>query len=208
MAQSLVIGICGGTGSGKTTITKRITGALPVGAVLVLEQDHYYRDLPHLSFEERAAQNFDHPDSIDTPLLVEHVRKLRGWEGVDRPSYDFTQHRRLQETVRIEPRAALVVEGILIFDSPELRDLMDIKVFVDTDADLRFIRRLERDIRERGRTVESVVRQYQATVRPMHRDFVEPSKRHADLIIPEGGHNEVGTDLVIQKIRSLLPAKL
>ncbi|HEV3254653.1 MAG TPA: uridine kinase [Candidatus Acidoferrales bacterium] len=203
--RPLVIGICGGTGSGKTTITNGIIRALSEDNVLVLEQDHYYKDLPHLPIEERARQNFDHPDSMDTPLLAEHVRRLRKGGGIARPVYDFIQYRRLEETVRLEPRRALIVEGILIFENGELRDLMDIKIFVDTDADLRFIRRLVRDIRERGRTVESVIAQYQQTVRPMHLEFVEPSKRYADVIIPEGGHNEVGIDLVIQKIRSLIP---
>lgn len=203
--RSLVIGICGGTGSGKTTIAERIIAALPEQSVLVLQQDHYYKDLPHLPFDERAEQNFDHPDSMDTPLLTEHVRRLRADEAVERPVYDFTQHRRLSQTVRLEPRPALIVEGILVFESRALRELMDIKIFVDTDADIRFIRRLGRDIRERGRTLDSVVQQYMATVRPMHMEFIEPSKRYADVIIPEGGYNEVGIDLVTQKIRSLVP---
>ncbi len=205
MARRLVIGICGGTGSGKTTITDRIIGALSEEGVLVLQQDHYYKDLPHLPLDERAKQNFDHPDSIDTPLLIEHVRQLREGHAVERPRYDFTQHRRLPQTLQLDPRPALILEGILIFENKALRDLMDIKIFVDTDADLRFIRRLQRDIRERGRTVESVVQQYLTTVRPMHMEFIEPSKRYADVIIPEGGYNEVGIDLVIQKIRSLVP---
>ena len=161
--------------------------------------------VPDLTLEQRRQHNFDHPDSMDSPLLVEHVRRLRSGEAIHRPVYDFTAYRRLLETVRFEPRPALVIEGILIFENRALRELMDIKIFVDTDADIRFIRRLDRDIRERGRSVESVMRQYQATVRPMHLEFVEPSKRYADLIIPEGGHNEVGIDLVIQKIRSRLP---
>ncbi|MGH9592927.1 MAG: uridine kinase [Bryobacteraceae bacterium] len=203
--QRLVIGICGGTGSGKTTITTRLIEVLREESVLVLQQDHYYKDLPHLPLEERAKQNFDHPDSIDMPLFIEHVRRLRSGEAVERPVYDFTQHRRIAATVHIEPRPALVVEGILIFENSGLRELFDIKIFVDTDADLRFIRRLQRDIRERGRTVDSVAGQYLATVRPMHLEFIEPSKRYADVIIPEGGYNEVGIDLVIQKIRSLLP---
>ncbi len=203
--RRLVIGICGGTGSGKTTIADRIIGALSEQDVLVLQQDHYYRDLPHLPLDERAKQNFDHPDSMDTALLTEHVRQLREGKTVERPVYDFTQHRRVARTVRLLPRPALILEGILIFEYKALRELMDIKIFVDTDADLRFIRRLNRDIRERGRTVESVVHQYMATVRPMHMEFIEPSKRYADVIIPEGGYNEVGIDLVIQKIRSLMP---
>jgi uridine kinase len=202
---SLVIGICGGTGSGKTTIAEHIIQALPEESVVVIQQDHYYKDLPHLPLDERARQNFDHPDSIDIPLLVAHIRRLRSGQGIERPVYDFTQHQRRAETVRLESRSAVIIEGILLFESMPLRELMDIKIFVDTDADIRFIRRLKRDISERGRTMESVVEQYMATVRPMHLEFVEPSKRHADVIIPEGGYNEVGIDLVIQKIRSLLP---
>jgi uridine kinase len=204
VAQGLVIGICGGTGSGKTTITERIISVLPEASVLVLQQDHYYRDLPHLPLEVRAQQNFDHPDSLDTPLMTEHVRQLREGRAIERPVYDFARYQREPFTVRMEPHPAIIVEGILIFESRPLRELMDIKIFVDTDADLRFIRRMGRDIRERGRTVDSVVQQYLATVRPMHMEFIEPSKRYADVIIPEGGHNEVGIDLVIQKIRSLV----
>ena len=204
MARKLTIGICGGTGSGKTTITNRLTEVLSEESVLLLQQDHYYKDTPHLPLEERAKQNFDHPDSVDTQLLISHVRALREGHAIERPVYDFTQHRRLPATVHLEPRPALIVEGILIFENPALRNLCDIKIFVDTEADLRFIRRLRRDIRERGRTVESVIDQYMATVRPMHMEFVESSKRYADVIIPEGGYNEVGIDLVIQKIRSLV----
>lgn len=203
-SNALVVGICGGTGSGKTTIANRIVESLPAESVLVLQQDHYYRDLPHLSLEERLKQNFDHPDSIDTPLMVTHVGELRSGRSVERPTYDFIEYRRLERTVRLDPRPALVVEGILIYESAELRNLMDIKVFVDTDADLRFIRRLQRDLDHRGRSVPSVIQQYLETVRPMHNQFVEPSKRYADVIIPEGGHNDVGVDLVIQKIRSLM----
>jgi len=204
VAQGLVIGICGGTGSGKTTITERIISVLSPESVVVLQQDHYYKDLPHLPLDERSQQNFDHPDSVDTPLLVEHVTQLRAGRPIERPVYDFSRHRRGSDTVHMEPHPAMIVEGILIFESKALRELMDIKIFVDTDADLRFIRRLGRDIRERGRSVESVVQQYLATVRPMHMEFIEPSKRYADVIIPEGGYNEVGIDLVIQKIRSLV----
>jgi uridine kinase len=205
LPQTLTIGICGGTGSGKTTITNRLIEALSEDSVLLLQQDHYYKDTPHLPLEERAKQNFDHPDSVDTQLLISHVRALREGNAIERPVYDFTQHRRIAATVHLQPRPALIVEGILIFENAALRSLCDIKIFVDTEADLRFIRRLRRDIRERGRTAESVIEQYLATVRPMHMEFVEPSKRYADVIIPEGGHNEVGIDLVIQKIRSLLP---
>jgi uridine kinase len=205
LPRTLTIGICGGTGSGKTTITNRLTEALSEDSVLLLQQDHYYKDTPHLPLDQRAKQNFDHPNSLDTQLLISHVRALREGQAIERPVYDFTQHRRVPATVHLESRPALIVEGILIFENSALRSLCDIKIFVDTEADLRFIRRLRRDIRERGRTVESVTDQYMATVRPMHMEFVEPSKRYADVIIPEGGYNEVGIDLVIQKIRSLLP---
>jgi uridine kinase len=204
LSKRLIIGICGGTGSGKTTITERIISVLSPESVLVLQQDHYYKDFPQLSLPERARQNFDHPDSFDTPLLVEHLKLLRNGLAIDRPVYDFTNYQRSPQTVRMDPRPAVILEGILIFENAVLREWMDIKIFVDTDADVRFIRRLQRDLRERGRTVESVVEQYRATVRPMHVEFVEPSKRYADVIIPEGGHNEVGIDLISQKIRSLI----
>ena len=203
-SSAFVIGICGGTGSGKTTITNRLSRELADSGVLVLQQDHYYKDLSHLPLEERSQRNFDHPNALDAELFIEHVRQLKDGSSIDRPVYDFTQHRRVQETVRLESQPAILVEGILIFENEALRNLMDIKIFVDTDADLRFIRRLVRDIRDRGRTLESVIEQYQKTVRPMHLEFVEPSKRYADIIIPEGGHNEVGIDLVLQKVRSLI----
>ncbi|MGH9729660.1 MAG: uridine kinase [Candidatus Acidiferrales bacterium] len=203
-SSAFVIGICGGTGSGKTTITSRLSRAFADSGVLVLQQDHYYKDLSHLPLEERSKRNFDHPNALDTELFIEHIRQLKSGNAIERPVYDFTEHRRVRETARLESRPAILVEGILIFENEALRDLMDIKIFVDTDADLRFIRRLVRDIRDRGRTLESVIEQYQKTVRPMHLEFVEPSKRYADIIIPEGGHNEVGVDLVIQKVRSLI----
>lgn len=203
-SSAFVIGICGGTGSGKTTITNRLSRELADSGVLVLQQDHYYKDLSHLPLDERSQRNFDHPSAFDTELFIEHVKKLKDGNSIERPVYDFTQHRRVQEIVQLESRPAILVEGILIFENEALRNLMDIKIFVDTDADLRFIRRLVRDIRDRGRTLESVVEQYQKTVRPMHLEFVEPSKRYADIIIPEGGHNEVGIDLVLQKVRSLI----
>ena len=202
--RPLVIGICGGTGSGKTTITRRVVESLPENYAVVLSHDWYYKGGHALSVEERAQLNYDHPDSIETTLLVGHLQRLRAGEVIERPTYDFATHSRLLEVVRIEPRPAIIVEGILIFESASLRELMDVKIFVDTDADIRFIRRLKRDVNKRGRTVESVIEQYTTTVRPMHLEFVEPSKRFADVIIPEGGHNEVGIDLVIQKIRSLI----
>jgi uridine kinase len=171
---------------------------------VVLCHDSYYKDHPALTLEERAKLNFDHPDAIETSLLVDHLRKLRSGESIDLPSYDFATHRRVAEVRRVEPHPAIIIEGILILENRALRELMDIKIFVDTDSDIRFMRRLKRDINKRGRTMESVVEQYMATVRPMHMEFVEPSKRFADIILPEGGHNQVGIDLVIQKIRSLL----
>lgn len=200
----MIIGICGGTGSGKTTVASKILETVDSGSVALLQQDNYYKELAHLPYEERARQNFDHPDSIDMELFVEHLRRLKSGKGIDRPVYDFTIHTRSKETVRLEPKPVVIVEGILIFDNKPLRDLMDIKIFVDTDADLRFIRRLRRDITERARTVESVIHQYLSTVRPMHLEFVEPSKRYADVIIPEGGFNTVGIDLLIEKIRARL----
>jgi uridine kinase len=202
----MIIGICGGTGSGKTTVASKILETIDSNSVALLQQDHYYKELAHLPVEERARQNFDHPDSIDTDLFVEHLRRLKNGQHIERPVYDFTIHTRSKHTVRVEPKLVVIVEGILIFDHKPLRDLMDIKIFVDTDPDLRFIRRLSRDITERARTVESVINQYLSTVRPMHLEFVEPSKRYADVIIPEGGFNTVGIDLLTEKIRALLAA--
>ncbi len=200
----MVIGICGGSGSGKTTVAHKILDAVR-DRVLFIQHDHYYKDLSHLPLEDRHRLNFDHPDALDTDLLVEHVRMLKAGRPVERPVYDFTVHTRRPETVRIEPKPAILLEGILLFEHAGLRSLMDIKIFVDTDADLRFIRRLQRDITERGRTVESVIQQYMETVRPMHLEFVEPSKRYADVIIPEG-FNPVSVDLVVEKIKGMLRA--
>src|SRR6478736_968447 len=199
----LVIGVAGGSGSGKTTVVRRIIESIGDDQVTVLEHDRYYRDRNDLRLEERAALNYDHPDSLETDLLVRHVRELRAGRPVDVPQYDFTRHARLSQLDKFEPRRALIVEGILIFTDAALRDLMDIKVFVDTDSDTRFIRRLQRDIAERGRTVESVIDQYQHTVKPMHLEFVEPSKRYADVIIPLGGHNTVAVELLLTLVRSV-----
>ena len=201
---TLVIGIAGGTGSGKTTIARKIVEALPPGTAVLMDHDSYYRDLSHLPMEERVKVNFDHPDSLDNDLLIEHIKALRAGNGVNKPIYDFKQHTRLPETEPVPWAPVVVVEGILILADPKVRELLDIKVFVDTDADIRLFRRIRRDMRDRGRSFESIRAQYYATVRPMHLQFVEPSKRWADLIIPEGGHNMVALDMVIGKLLQFL----
>lgn len=203
MASSFVIGVAGGSGSGKTTVVRRIVDSLGPDQVTLLDHDRYYRDRNDLRLEERAALNYDHPDALETDLMVRHVRELKGGKSVNVPQYDFTRHARLSETETFQPRRALIVEGILVFTDAALRDLMDIKVFVDTDSDTRFIRRLQRDVAQRGRTMESVIDQYQNTVKPMHLEFVEPSKRYADVIIPLGGHNTVAVDLLLTMLRSV-----
>jgi len=200
----LVFGIAGGTGSGKTTIADYILKTVGPEKIVFLPHDAYYRDQTGLTQEERARVNFDHPSSLETELLIEHVTKLRNGESIQLPSYDFKTHTRTQETTTIKPQPIIVIEGILIFVEPELRDLFDLKIYVDTDADIRFIRRLKRDIEERGRTTESVINQYLETVRPMHLEFVEPSKRYASVIIPEGGYNTVALDLIVARIESML----
>jgi len=200
----MIIGICGGTGSGKTTVANRILDSVSAREVAFLQQDSYYRDLDQMPRDIRQKVNFDHPDAIDNDLLVEHVRALKSGAAVELPIYDFKHHVRLSETRRMEPKLITIIEGILVFAEPRLLAEMDIKVFVDTPDDIRFIRRLRRDVAERGRTVESVIEQYLVTVRPMHMQFVEPSKRVADVIIPEGGHNLVSIDLLSGKIRERL----
>ncbi|HEX8853696.1 MAG TPA: uridine kinase, partial [Pyrinomonadaceae bacterium] len=200
----MIIGISGGTGSGKTTVANRILASVSAGEVVFLQQDSYYRDLDQLPLDFRQKVNFDHPDAIDNDLLVMHLKALKAGRTVELPLYDFKMHARREETLRVEPRPIIIIEGILIFADQRLLDEMDIKVFVDTPDDIRFIRRLRRDVAERGRTVESVIEQYLATVRPMHMQFVEPSKRAADVIIPEGGHNLVSIDLISGRIRERL----
>lgn len=200
----VVIGIAGGTGSGKTTVVRRLIDALGDGQVTVLEHDRYYRDRNDLRLEERALLNYDHPDALETDLLMQHVRDLREGRAIDVPAYDFARHNRLPTRERVEPRPAIIVEGILIFADAGLRALMDVKVFVDADADTRFIRRLQRDVAERGRTVQAVIDQYMGTVRPMHLEFVEPSKRYADIILPQGGHNDVAIEMLLTLARSLV----
>jgi len=205
---SLIIGICGGTGSGKTTVANRILESVSADEVVFIQQDSYYRNINDLPLDIRNIANFDHPDALDNDLLVNHVRRLKAGEGVELPLYDFKTSTRMNDTRRVESKPIVIVEGILIFADPRLLEQMDIKVFVDTPDDIRFIRRLRRDLAERGRTVESVIEQYTATVRPMHQQFVEPSKRHADVIIPEGGHNLVSIDLLSGKIRERLASAL
>jgi len=204
LPRPVVIGIAGGTGSGKTTVAEVILERAGAGNIALLPQDAYYKDLSALPEAQRKVVNFDHPDSLETSLLVQHIHELQSGQSVDVPVYDFANHARTQRTIRVKPQPVILVEGILIFADEALRQLFDVKIFVDTPADIRFIRRLERDIHERGRTVESVIHQYQTTVRPMHMEFVEPSKRHADVIIPEGGLNTVAMDMVVARIESLL----
>jgi len=203
MTAPLVIGVAGGSGSGKTTVVRRIVDSLGPDQVTVIEHDRYYRNYPDLRLEERAAVNYDHPNALETDLLVRHVDALRTGARVEAPVYDFTSYARLERTDVMHPRRAIIVEGILILADAALRHRMDVKVFVDTDDDTRFIRRLQRDVKERGRTLESVVEQYLGTVKPMHLEFVEPSKRYADIIVPLGGHNTVAVDLLLSMIRSL-----
>ncbi len=204
----MIIGICGGTGSGKTTIANRILQSVSADEVVFIQQDLYYRNLKDMPLDYRNAANFDHPDAIDNDLLANHLKKLNAGEPVELPIYDFRTHTRLPDTTPIEAQRIVIVEGILIFAEPRLLEQMDIKVFVDTPDDIRFIRRLKRDIAERGRTLDSVIEQYINTVRPMHNQFVEPSKRYADVIIPEGGHNLVSIDLISGKIREKLASAL
>lgn len=204
MKRPILIGITGGTGSGKSTIAKEIYKKFKDQCIAMIEQDSYYRDQSNLSFEERTKTNYDHPDAFDTPLLVEHLKSLLAGKTIEKPIYNFEIHNRKKETVTVEPREIIIVEGILILQEPEVRDLLDIKIYVDTDADVRIIRRMVRDINERGRTFESVINQYLNVVRPMHMQFIEPTKRYADIIIPEGGHNKVAIDIIVANIKQFL----
>lgn len=201
--MAYLVGVAGGTGSGKSTVAERIVESLPAAHVSTIQHDNYYRDRPELSYEERGQLNFDHPDSLETELLIEHLERLKRGEAVDVPVYDFKTHRRSEETQRVEPREVIVVEGILVFTDARLRDQLDLKLFVDTPADIRVFRRIRRDLEQRGRTFASIREQYYATVRPMHLQFVEPSKAFADLIIPEGGRNRVALDLILAKLQTI-----
>lgn len=204
--EPYVIGIAGGTGSGKTTFSRELVATLMTNKIVYLSHDSYYRDQSNVPFSERVKVNYDHPDSLETELMIKHIEKLRNYQPVDIPIYDFVEHTRAKETEHIEPQSVILIEGILIFAVKELRDLMDMKIFVDTDADIRFMRRLQRDIEERGRSVNSVCEQYINVVRPMHEAFVEPSKRYADIIVPHGGRNRAALDMVAAKIKSHMEA--
>lgn len=204
MKRPILIGITGGTGSGKSTVAKEIYKKFDRDCIAMIEQDSYYKDQSHLSMEERIKTNYDHPNAFDTALLIEHLKDLLKGKPIEKPIYDFEIHNRKKETIRVEPREIIIVEGILILQEEKVRDLLDIKIYVDTDADVRIIRRILRDINERGRTVDSVINQYLNVVRPMHMQFTEPTKRYADIIIPEGGHNKVAIDIMVANIKQIL----
>lgn len=206
MNMPVIIGIAGGSGSGKTTITKEIKKVFQ-NQVSILMQDNYYKNFDKLSLEERALINFDHPNSFDLDLFISHVNSLKNKIPIEMPIYDFKNHIRSQESILIQATSIIIIEGILIFDNKKLRDLMDIKIFVDTDADIRILRRIKRDIQERGRSLDNIISQYIETVRPMHIEFVEPSKRFADIIVPEGGFNMIAIDMIITKIYDILKTK-
>jgi uridine kinase len=204
MNRPIIIGIAGGTGSGKSTIAQEIYKSLPSGSISMIEQDSYYKDQSHLTYEERVCTNYDHPDAFDTKLLLKHLGMLLDGESIDKPIYDFEIHNRKAETCKVYPKEIIILEGIMILVEPEIRKMMDIKLFVDTDSDVRIIRRIKRDIKERGRTIDSVIEQYINVVRPMHLEFVEPTKRYADIIIPEGGYNKVAVDIMIAKVKEIV----
>lgn len=202
--KPIIIGVTGGSGSGKTTVSRAIFEQLKGHSLLMIEEDSYYNDQTNVSFEERVKTNYDHPNAFDTDLLVSQINDLLNWKSIEKPIYDYTQHTRSQETVKVEPKEVIILEGIMVLNDPRLRDLMDIKIFVDTDDDIRIIRRIQRDMEERGRSLQSVIDQYLATVKPMYHQFIEPTKRYADIIVPEGGQNQVAIDLLVTKVRDIL----
>ncbi|OCL26840.1 uridine kinase [Orenia metallireducens] len=204
MSKPVLIGLTGGTGSGKTTVAKTIIEELGHNNIVLIQQDSYYKDQSHLSFEERIKTNYDHPFAFDTELLIEHLEDLMAGKSIEKPVYDFSKHTRTNETVTIDSCDVIVLEGILVLENEKLRNMLDIKIYVDTDNDVRFIRRLLRDTEERGRTMDSVVNQYLGVVRPMHQQFIEPTKKYADIIIPEGGYNKVAIDILVTKVKSIL----
>ena len=204
MKRPIFIGITGGTGSGKSTIAKEIYRQFGEDCIAMIEQDSYYKDQSHLSMEDRVKTNYDHPNAFDNNLLVSHLESLLNGHSIQKPSYDFSIHNRIEDTTKVEPKEIVIVEGILILEDPRIRELLDIKIYVDTDADVRIIRRMVRDINERGRTMESVINQYLNVVKPMHNQFTEATKKFADIIIPEGGHNKVAIDIIVAKIKEVL----
>ena len=204
MKRPIFIGITGGTGSGKSTIAKEIYRQFGEDCIAMIEQDSYYKDQSHLSMEDRVKTNYDHPNAFDNNLLVSHLESLLNGHSIQKPSYDFSIHNRIEDTTKVEPKEIVIVEGILILEDPRIRELLDIKIYVDTDADVRIIRRMVRDINERGRTMESVINQYLNVVKPMHNQLTEPTKKFADIIIPEGGHNKVAIDIIVAKIKEVL----
>ena len=202
--KPVIIGVTGGSGSGKTTVSRAIFEQLHGHSLLMLQEDSYYNDQSDMPFEERIKTNYDHPNAFDTELLVKQLKDLLDWKTIEKPIYDYTEHTRSSEVEKVEPKEVIILEGILVLNDPALRDLMDIKIFVDTDDDIRIIRRIKRDMVERGRTLDSVIEQYKSTVKPMYHQFIEPTKRYADIIVPEGGENQVAIDLLVTKVRDIL----
>lgn len=207
MSRPILIGIAGGTGSGKSTVARAIFESLPEKNIAIIQQDAYYKDQSTISFEERVKTNYDHPLAFDNELLIDHLKALLDGNAIEQPQYDFSIHNRIKETISVEPKDIIILEGIMILEDRRLRELMDIKIFVDTDADVRIIRRIVRDIEERGRTLDAVIKQYLTTVKPAHDQFIEPMKKYADLIIPEGGYNKVAIDIMVSKVRQVISDK-
>lgn len=202
--RPVIIGVTGGSGSGKTTVSEAIFHQLNGHSILMIQEDSYYKNQDDKPFEERVKTNYDHPDAFDTDLFIKQLKQLQNWETIEKPVYDYVNHTRSKETIIQEPKEVIIVEGILVLNDPRLRDLMDIKIFVDTDDDIRIIRRIQRDMEERGRSLDSIINQYMATVKPMYHQFIEPTKRYADIIVPEGGQNHVAIDLLVTKIRDVI----